>query len=1508
MMQNGLADVLPLSPLQEGLLFQVQYDRDGVDVYNVQMVLELRGPLDTDGLRAAVQGLLRRHPNLRAGFWQQDVDQPVQFVPHHVEPAWQELDLTALDPAAREDALTRFVAEDRTHRFDPARPPLLRLGLVAFGPEHHTLVLTTHHLLMDGWSMPLMVRELFELYERGGDDRGMPAAPPYRSYLAWLAGRDQDTAREAWRGYLAGLEAPTLVGSSGRGGGTGGELPGQLWYELDAPASAALAAAARSRGLTLNTVVQGAWAVLVGHLLGRDDVVLGATMANRPPEIPGIESTIGMFINTLPVRVAMRPEEPFAELLARVQREQAALIDHRHTSLAEIQRTVGHGELFDSAVVFENYPLDPAVLRAESRGLRLADFQVGDATHFALTLLAIPGERIRFRLDHRADVLDAVGARTLLERLERLLTGFAADPDRPVGRLDLLSAAEHHQVVEDWNATARAVSDRTLPELFEEQAARTPGATALAFEGRTVAYCELNARANRLARRLVARGAGPEQVVALHLPRSVDLYVAVLAVLKTGAAYLPIDPEYPADRIAAMLEDARPALVLTEDDLTEDPAGLPDGDPAENDLTDAERTAPLTPAHPVYVIYTSGSTGRPKAVVMPGAAVANLLAWHRREIPGGDGTTVAQFASLSFDVAAQEILSALLYGATLAVPTDAVRRDAAALAAWLEEYRVTELYAPDLVIEALAEAAAEHGRTLPDLRHLAQAGEALTAGPRVRDFCAAVPGRRLHNHYGPAETHVMTGVELPADPGEWPEPVPIGGPVDNARLYVLDGFLRPVPPGVVGELYLAGAGVARGYLNRPGLTAERFVADPFGAAGTRMYRTGDLARWNASGVLEFAGRADHQVKIRGFRIEPGEVESVLAAQPGVARAAVLAREDRPGERRLVAYLVAVPGVVPDPGALREALGRVLPAFMVPSSFVVLDALPLTPNGKLDRAALPAPGRVAEGAGVPRTPQQEILASLFAEVLGLAKVGIHEDFFDLGGHSLLATRLTSRIRTVLGAEIAVRDLFEAPTVAALADALDEAREVRPALRAAERPEHVPLSSAQRRLWFLNRLEGPNSTYNIPIALRLRGELDRQALRLALTDLAHRHESLRTVYPSLDGRPYQHVLAPQQAEPELAVVPADEAALAGLLAEAARHEFDVTGEPPLRATLFALAPDEHVLLLVLHHIAGDGWSLAPLTRDLTRAYAARRDGGAPDWEPLPVQYADYALWQQEVLGSPDDPDSLGARQLAHWAQALAGAPEQLELPTDHARPATAGHRGRTVPFHLGPELHERLTALARSCDASMFMVLHAAFATLLTKHGAGTDIPIGSPIAGRTDEALDDLVGFFVNTLVLRTDTSGDPTFRELVARVRATDLAAYAHQDLPFEKLVETVNPQRSLARNPLFQVLLAFQSMPSAQPALPGLDVVHEPVRVGFAKFDLALAVAEERHDDGRRSLRGDWEFSTDLFEQATVEALGARLAALLESVAADPDQPIGRVGVHDPAESHRVVHTRNAT
>ncbi|MEU0375068.1 amino acid adenylation domain-containing protein, partial [Streptomyces sp. NPDC006283] len=1303
-------------------------------------------------------------------------------------------------------------------------------------------------------------------------------------------------------------EGPSLLAGAGagRGGAGAAALPGQIWHETDEATTARLTAHARAAGLTLNTLVQGAWALLLGRELGRDDVVFGATVAHRPPEIPGIESTIGMFINTLPVRARIRPFETLAELLGRVQQEQAALIEHRHLSLTEVQSAAGTGELFDTVVVFENYPLDPAVLTAEARGMRLAGFEVGDATHYPLSLLAIPGPSIRFRLDHRGDVLDEAGARRLLSRLDALLADIAAHgPGLPVGRLDLLLDTERRQVLHEFNQTGDAEQPATLPALFEAQAARTPEATALVVGDTSLTYAELNLRANRLARRLVEQGAGPEQVVALRLPRGPELYVALLAVLKTGAAYLPVDTAYPAERIAFMMADARPAVVLTAQETGQDLSAY-DG----ADLTDAERTTPLLPAHPAYVIYTSGSTGTPKAVVMPGQALVNLLAWHQREIPGGAGTRVAQFTTIGFDVAAQEILSALLHGKTLVVPSEEVRRSAEQLTDWLQTQHIAELYAPNLVIEAVAEAAAEQGRTLPELRHIAQAGEALAPTRTVREFTAAVPGRRLHNHYGPAETHVMTGTALPADPAAWNEPAPIGRPVTGARVYVLDSALRPVAPGTVGELYLAGAGVSRGYLHRPKLTAERFVADPYAPEpGARMYRTGDLGRWNTDGHLDYAGRADHQVKIRGFRIEPGEIEAALTALPAVAHAAVVVREDRPGDKRLVAYTVPAARQSLDAAAVRGELARTLPDFMVPAAIVTLDALPLTANGKLDRAALPAPQAAAAVQRTPRSPREEILATLFAAVLKLPQVGIDDNFFDLGGHSLLATRLISRIRTVLGVEISLRDLFEAPTVAGLGARLGQAAGARPALTPAPRPDRLPLSHAQRRLWFLGRLDGPNSTYNIPLALRLTGTLDTAALQAALADVTARHETLRTLYPSHAGEPYQHILAPTDAVPGLDTVPTDEQRLAGLLEEAAAQPYDLTRELPLRTTLFRLGDDEHVLLLLLHHIAGDGWSLAPLTRDLATAYTARTAGRAPHFAPLPVQYADYTLWQQNLLGDADDPTSLHGAQLTHWRQALSGAPAHLDLPCDRPRPAASSHQGATVPFRIDADLHERLTALAKACDSSLFMVLQAAFAALLTRHGAGTDIPVGSPIAGRTDDALDDLVGFFVNTLVLRTDTSGDPTFRELLQRVRQFDLAAYTHQDLPFEKLVEEVNPERTLARNPLFQVVLALQSMPAADLALPGLAVAPEPVRVGFAKFDLGLAVIEEHAADGTRTgIRGDWEYSTELFDRATVEALGARLVRLLDAVTEEPERTIGSIDLLDGAERHRLLVTLNTT
>ncbi|MFI1786840.1 amino acid adenylation domain-containing protein, partial [Streptomyces rubiginosohelvolus] len=928
-----------------------------------------------------------------------------------------------------------------------------------------------------------------------------------------------------------------------------------------------------------------------------------------------------------------------------------------------------------------------------------------------------------------------------------------------IGSPDILTPTEHNQL-RAWATTPRPeINDTTLPDLFEARAKAGPYTTVLDTGDATWSYAELNARANQIAHWLISRGIGAEQLVALALPRGAELFAAILGVVKAGAGYLPVDPDHPADRIAYMLTDAAPALLLSTDRLARDLVGgeteiIPlsaysadaDQQPSSNP-TDADRVAPLTPRHLAYTIYTSGSTGRPKGTTVTHTGLASLAATLGDRSATGPDSRTLQLASPSFDASMLEFLLAISNGGTLVLPPPG-RLAGEELGRILAERRITHAFIPPSILDTVPPAIAQN---LPDLVHLLVGAEPFP--PHLVDLWA--PERALYNVYGPTETTVLTTISRPLTQ----LPTPIGYPNHNVRTYVLDEHLQQTPVGVGGELYIAGRGLARGYLNRPGLTSERFVADPFGEPGERMYRTGDLVRWNQDGELEYLGRTDHQIKIRGFRIEPGEIQAALTRLPGIAQAVVIAREDQPGDVRLVAYIVPETDGAVSTTEIRDHLRQQLPDYMVPAAIVALDSIPLTRNGKIDRNALPAPVHTAAGSGRPaRTPQEQILTTAFAEILGLPNIAADDNFFDLGGHSLLATRLISRIRTALGAEIPLRAIFEAPTVTQLARRLaDHSGELRPAPEPVARPQALPLSYAQERLWFLNQLEGPSATYNMAFALRLTGDLDRQTLQNALNDVINRHEALRTVFRKIDGQPSQHILDPDQAQITLEAVSTDEGRIHDQLNQAARHEFDLSAQVPLRAELFTVSPTESVLMLVLHHIAGDGWSMAPLARDLIAAYTARLTGTTPDWPHLPVQYADYTLWQRDLIGDDTDPDSPFSRQYTYWAKQLADLPEQVTIPTDRPRPTTAGNAGDVCDFHFDADLHRDLAQLARSAGATVFMVLQASVAALMTRLGAGTDIPIGSPVAGRTDESLDDLVGFFVNTLVLRTDTADNPAF-------------------------------------------------------------------------------------------------------------------------------------------------------
>jgi amino acid adenylation domain-containing protein/non-ribosomal peptide synthase protein (TIGR01720 family) len=1067
----GVEDILPLSPMQEGLLFHALYDHDTTDVYTVQLILDVDAPLEGPTLRAAAQVLLNRHPNLRASFPQLDSGRPVQIIPHHITLPWNEIDLCEVSEADAQAQVARLAANDYARRFDLSCPPLLRFTLAHLSPQRHRLIMTFHHILFDGWSLPVLLRELTALYTTPQDTSALPRVTPYRDYLAWLAHQDHSAAEQAWRHALAGLAAPTrLTPADPR---RASMIPERMTIEVPPELTAALHEYARRHGLTLNTILQGTWAILLSRMSGHHDVVFGAVVSGRPPDIPGIETMVGLLINMVPVRVHLDPTETLTTMMVRLQDEQSALTAHHHLGLAHIQQLAGIGELFDTAMVFENYSWDsptPNTAPTSPTGLPLTPLTSHDATHYPLTLLICPTPHLHLRLDYRNDLFDQASINTLATRLIHLLHTTVTNPDQRIGRIGLLTTGERHQILETWNDTTAPIPQACLPEVFQTQVAINPAAIAVVFQDTELSYAQLNKRANHLAHALIARGVGPEHIVAIALPRSIDMVVAMLAVLKAGAAYLPLDPDYPPARLAFMLTDAHPALLLTTTQTLE---RVPDtlsttaliiDDPRtravldtypDTDPTDTHRATPLTPAHPAYVIYTSGSTGTPKGVVVTHAGIPSLAAAQVERLGVGAGSRVLQFASPSFDASFWELCLALLSGAALVVAPPARLLPGAPLAALVGDQRVTHATVPPSALAALP---ADAG--LPSAMTVVTAGEACP----VELVTAWSPGRRMINAYGPTETTVCATMSDPLSPAT-PAPPPIGRPLPNMRVFVLDAGLCPVPVGVAGELYVAGMGLARGYLHQPGLTAGRFVANPFGAPGERMYRTGDLVRWRPDGTLEFVGRADDQVKVRGFRIELGEIEAVLAKRDEVARSAVVAGEDGSGGKRLVGYLVPSGATERiDTVELRRQLARTLPDHLVPSALVVVPQLPLTPSGKVDRRALalrPVERAASAPWAAPRGDLEQKIAELWSHVLEVEQVGADDNFFDLGGHSLLLVPLQSGLATLVGRPVPIVDLFTHPTVAAQARHLGRTAAASATLAAArERAQRQRLSRRRR----------------------------------------------------------------------------------------------------------------------------------------------------------------------------------------------------------------------------------------------------------------------------------------------------------------------------------------------------------------------------------------------------------------------------------------------------------------
>ena len=1527
---------LPLSFAQERLWFLDRL-QPGSAAYNIAGAVRLAGRLSVAALAAALAAIVERHEALRTTF-RAGTGGPVQAIAPAAAAA---LPLPLVDLAGLPSSEpSRLASEEAARPFDLASGPLLRATLLRLAAEEHVLLLTLHHIVFDGWSLGVFVGELTALYTAALAGRSSPLSPLPIQYpdfavwqRSWLTGAELERQLGWWRQRLAGAPATLDLATdrprppvlSTRGGAVPVVLPEAT--------SAGLAGLARAAEATLFMALLAGFTALLARYTSQEDLLVGSPIANRTRR--EVEGLIGLFVNTLVLRGELGGRPRFGDLVVRAR--EMALGAYAHQDLPferlveELQpvRDLSRSPLFQVLLVLQNNPARP--LELPGLILEAAEVDPGTAKLDLQLTLAETAGRLTGALSYAADLFDPSTAERMAGHLAILLAGAVADPGRTLAELPLLAPAERAQLAA-WNATAAGYPEagRTLPELFARQVAATPDAVAAVFAGEALTYAALAARASALAARLNRLGVGPETVVGLCAERSLEMIVALLAIVEAGGAYLPLDPSYPAERLAFLLADAEVPVILAQERLL---ARLP-AHTARLVLLGAEGGRPAPPAGGpgalpdglAYVIFTSGSTGRPKGVMNSHRGIVNRLLWMQERYALTPADRVLQKTPYSFDVSVWEFFWPLLTGARLVFALPGGHQDSAYLARTIAAEGITVThFVPSMLAAFLAEPDVER---CVSLTRVLASGEALP--PELARQFFARSGAELHNLYGPTEAAVdVTWWECerePAGPG-----MPIGRPVANTQIHLLDPDGNPVPVGVPGELAIGGVQVARGYLGRPELTAERFVPDPFAAApGGRLYRTGDLARRRTGGEVEYLGRLDHQVKLRGLRIELGEIESGLAAHPGVLAAAVVVREARPGDSRLLAYVVGRGGRRRPRPSSAPTSGSGCRSTWFPRTTYSSPPCRSLPAARwtagLSRPRRKRPGRASGGrraAGRKRRARRSKSSSPRPGPRSWGSptaqpIGREESFFDLGGHSLLATQVISRLRESSGVELPLRRLFERPTVAGLAAAVEAARATGGALSPAplvpivplskvEREGELPLSFAQERLWLLDQLEPGGFAYNLPAAVRLSGLLDRAAfaaLAAGLGEIVRRHEALRTRFVWSGGRPVQAVLPAGAAgaaeffplpRVDLSGLPENRRAglVSALAREDARRPFDLGQGALFRATLLGVSPagEEHVLLLAMHHIVSDGWSLGVLLRELGALYEAAREGRPSPLPELPVQGVDFAVWQRARLAG-----GTLERELAWWRERLAGAPTVLELPADRPRPQVQRFLGGHHPFALPAPLAAEVRTWSRQSGATLFMTLLAAFQALLSRYTGQLDLLVGSPVAGRTHRELEGLIGFFVNTLVLRLDLSGRPGFRTLVERARETALGAYDHQELPFEKLVESLRPERHLSRAPFFQVLFALQNAPLGKLELPGLELSPLAVESGIAKFDLTLAMRETAG-----GLAGVVEYDGDLFEAVTAARLAHHFGNLLAAGLAAPELPLSELPLLAAAESQQI-------
>lgn len=1606
MSKKNIEAVYPLSPMQQGMLFHSLYAPDS-GVYFEQLSCTLRGELVLDAFQRAWQEVVNRHDVLRTSFVWKRMDRMLQVVQKEVRIPIDVHDWRGISPAEQDSRFKEYQTTDRKIGFDLSKPPLIRLGLMQVSNDAWYLLWSHHHTLMDGWSMPLLLKEVMTYYEAysKGLTVQLPPARQYREYITWLQKQDQQAAEIYWRETLRGISAPTplvvnrlnsrtdLATPSPEDGSSGISPTSECEMHLTAEQTDSLQSLARSQHVTISTLVQAAWVLVLHRYSGEEKIVFGATVSGRPADLENAETMIGLFINTLPVVVDVNLYARFVDWLQELQRQSVEARQYEYSSLVQVQEWsefARNTPLFESILVFENYPVEATVSaqlgkNATARTLRIENIHSFEQTNFPLSLISGPGKQLGIKISFDTSQFTQDTIKRMLGHLRTILTWMAMGKDdvsfgeRHLVDIPMLSEEENTILLSEWNKSPvcsitkeqQNLLGYSIDQLFDQQAERTPDALAVILDrvdhhGQylTLSYADLRERSNILAGYLHNLGVGVDDPIAIMVERSLEMVVGLFGILKAGGAYIPIDPEYPAERVAFMLEDTKAKILITQHHLLSrlpeiSPEGLfvipLDNQWNEIEQLDSNKKPSTEELHfnnnrLVNIIYTSGSTGKPKGVMVEHRSLVNHALNFQEITELGINERVMQFLSLGFDAAGEEIFPALISGSTLVLPGSSRELSGLDLMDVCERHGVTHLHLPAAYWHLMVDDLVTHDKPIsPKLRILVVGGE--SPSPEKVSAWVKLTNRRQRsvedtrplcfiNAYGPTEATIAATYYKTycAEDNDLSQRLPIGRPLDGVQIYLLDPQSRPVPIGVAGEIYIGGKGVTRGYLNRPELTAERFIPDTFSTeTGARLYRTGDLGRYLEDGNIEFIGRVDQQVKVRGFRIELEEIENVLMQNPKILSAVVLAREDTPGNKRLVAYITSrddsekpVDGGTGSDALsaslLRTYLQSKLPEYMVPSGFVLMDAMPLTATGKIDRRALPPPEGILTGLEdrymAPRTPVETLLVGIWEQVLGITAISIYDSFFDLGGHSLLATQVASRIRTVFEVELPLRNLFEATTVAKLAELIENALRsghgaTLPPIDLVPRdpttglPTEIPqLSYAQQRLWFLDQLAPGNLFYNLPLAVILEGDLDIPALEASLNEIIRRHAVLRTNFKAEGGVPVQVIKPELKIHLEVVDISgineAEKSEKAFRLAEQeARTPFDLAVDPLLRAQLIRLDHDRHVILLTMHHIVSDGWSMGVFMQELAKLYPSFLSAGGSPLVDLPLQYFDYSNWQRKWLQGEEL-----ERQLAYWKIQLANQPRLLQLPTDHPRPAVQSSRGATVNFTISSGLKEQLEKLSRLEGATLFMILLAAYQVLLSRYSGQSDISVGTAIANRNRADIESLIGFFVNTLVMRVDLSGNPNSKEIIKRVRETALGAYTHQDLPFEMLVEILQPARDMSHTPLFQVAFSLQNAPSGD-ALEVLSstaksgLVFKPLAVtsGTAKFDLTMSMT-----DSKDGLLGALEYNLDLFNHETIEKMVGHFLLLLEGMVREPETPISHLPMLTDEEQKLMLIDWNAS